>query len=49
MSGDREAYPLFGKLLDPNWPFLYSLPHARRPRLSIMIGTGVEHQGRLAR
>ena len=28
MPGDREAYPLFDKLLDPNWPFLYSLPHA---------------------
>lgn len=26
MSGDREAYPLRGKLLDPNWPFRYSLP-----------------------
>lgn len=26
MPGDREAYPLRGKLLDPNWPFHYSPP-----------------------
>ena len=26
MPGDREAFPLRGKLLDPNWPFRYSLP-----------------------
>ena len=31
MPGDREAYPLHGKLLDPNWPFHYSplVPGAR--------------------
>ena len=23
MPGDREAYPLRGKLVDPNWPFHY--------------------------
>ena len=29
MPGDREAYPLRGKLLDPNWPFHYLLPVPR--------------------
>ena len=35
MPGDREAYPLRGKLLDPNWPFHYLLPvHRARVRPS---------------